>query len=242
MSRHRSARHFRTGVPQEDFFFESEPVLGLLFDANGVLYHRPKPNRRLNAFLAPLGLAALPDDRVRPYIVEERDAARTGRLSLDEYFQAKLRVYGVVDPDLVERGVRVMMEDAADIALFNGTREAIHALSTSGYALGIVTDSTKSAEIKLSWLEAKGLPARVWTTVVSSAQAGFCKPAAEIYYEALDRMGIQPAHAAFVGHATDELEGAEEIGMATVAFRPDDPDFPADVHVEDLRELVDMLE
>jgi FMN phosphatase YigB (HAD superfamily) len=241
MSRHRSATILSAGR-RDDFFFESEPIHGLLFDANGVLYHRPKPNRRLNAFLAPLGLAVLPDERVRPHIARERDAARVGKLPIEEYCRAKLRVYGIADPELAERGVRLMLEDAADIALFGGTREAVHALWASGYALGIVTDSAKSAEVKLSWLEAKGLPSHVWTAVVSSAQAGVCKPAAEIYYEALGRMGLEPAHAAFVGHATDELEGAARIGMASVAFRPDDPDFPADVHVEDLRELVDMLE
>ena len=58
---------------------------------------------------------------------------------------------------------------------------------------------------------------------------------------ALWRLGLQPNNAAFVGHATDELLGAAAIGLTTIAFRPDDPNVDADAHIEDLRELDDLL-
>jgi HAD superfamily hydrolase (TIGR01509 family) len=221
---------------------DSDDDLGLVFDAHGVLYFRPHPNRRLNHFLAPFGLGVLPVEETRRRLSWERDAARTGRLSLAEYCRAKLRAYGVTDPELLETGTRLMLEDSADIALFPGTAEALYELRDVGFRLAIVTDSAKAADVKLGWLERRGLGRDLWTAVISSHDAGVCKPAAEIYHEALERMGVEPEHAAFVGHATDELEGAAEIGMATVAFRPDDPEVEADHHVDDLRDLLDLLE
>jgi HAD superfamily hydrolase (TIGR01509 family) len=221
---------------------DSDDDLGLVFDAHGVLYYRPHPNRRLNHFLAPYGLGVLPVEETRRRLSWERDAARTGRLSLEEYCRAKLRAYGVTDPELLETGTRLMLEDSADIALFPGTDEALYELREAGFKLAIVTDSAKTADVKLEWLEKRGLGRDLWTTVISSHEAGVCKPAAEIYLDALERMEIAPEHAAFVGHATDELEGAADIGMATVAFRADDPHVAASVHVDDLRDLLEYFE
>jgi FMN phosphatase YigB (HAD superfamily) len=217
---------------------DSDDDRGLIFDAHGVLYYRPHPNRRLNHFLAPYGLGALPVDEMRRRLGSKRDAARTGKLSLEDYCRAKLRAYGVLDPEHLEIGVRLMLEDSADIALFPGTSEALYELRDMGYKLAIVTDSAKRADVKLGWLEGRGLSRDLWTAVISSHEAGVCKPAAEIYVEALDRMEIEATHAAFVGHATDELEGAADIGLTTIAFRPDDPGVEADVYVDDLRDLL----
>jgi HAD superfamily hydrolase (TIGR01509 family) len=215
---------------------------GLVFDAHGVLYYRPHPNRRLNHFLAPYGLGALPVEEMRRRLGSKRDEARTGKLSLEEYCREKLRAYGVLDPEHLEIGVHLMLEDSADIALFPGTSEALYELRDMGFKLAIVTDSAKRADVKLGWLERRGLARDLWTAVISSHEAGVCKPAAEIYVEALDRMEIEPSCAGFVGHATDELEGAAEIGMTTIAFRPDDPDVEADVYVDDLRKLLELFD
>lgn len=226
---------------QDEPFFRRDEIRGVLFDANGVIYHRPRPNRRLNQYLAPHGLGVLGVRETREMIAAEREAARTGQLSNEDYFRAKLRAYGLTDPALVDDAVRLMAEDSADIALFPGTREGLEELKEAGLALAIVTDSAKPARVKLGWFESKGISHELFDAVVSSAEAGCCKPEPRIYLEALERLGIAPHEAAFVGHATDELEGAAAIGMKTIAFRADDPNVEATVHVDDLRDFADMI-
>jgi HAD superfamily hydrolase (TIGR01509 family) len=233
---------FRPGRRRSSRVFKRAGLIrGLLFDANGVLYSRPRDNMRLNRFLAPLGLAALPDDQTRRALGPERDAARTGRLSLDGYYRAQLRAYGLDDPELMAEGVRLMAEDSADIDLYPGTADALARLKTAGVKLAIVTDSTKPAALKLAWLEARGVSRDVFAAVVSSAEAGCCKPEPEIYHAALAQMGAAPAETAFVGHATDELVGAASIDIATIAFRPDEPDVEADARIDGLGELLELI-
>ena len=45
---------------------------------------------------------------------------------------------------------------------------------------------------------------------------------ARMYLTALDRMGHEPAKAAFVGHSRRELAGARRVGLLSLAFRPDE--------------------
>src|SRR4029079_17920198 len=125
-------------------------------------------------------------------------AARTGGISSEDYFRAKLRAYGLTDPDLVDAGVRVMLEVSADIALFPGTEEGLDELNDAGVALAIVTDSAKPAKVKLGWFESRALAPELFDVVVSSAEAGYCKPDARIYLAALERLGLDPSQAAFV--------------------------------------------
>jgi putative hydrolase of the HAD superfamily len=52
---------------------------------------------------------------------------------------------------------------------------------------------------------------------VFSFSVGLAKPEPEIYKEAARRLGVDPAHALFVGdHAVDELLGAERAGLRAV--------------------------
>ncbi len=216
------------------------PIRGLLFDANGVLYSRPRRDTRLGRFLAPYGLEVLPKQQTRRLVASEHDAAQTGRLSVADYYAAKLKAWGLADAEAVAEGVRIMLEDSADIDLYPHTVEALEALRSAGVELAIVTDSAHPAERKLGWLAAKGLGRDVFAAAVSSAEVGWAKPDARIYRAALDRLGLDTDSAAFVGHASDEIAGAAEIGLATIAFRPDDPDVRADARVDDLLALAEM--
>ena len=216
------------------------PIRGLLFDANGVLYRRTRNYDRIEEFLAPYGLHALPREEVKRRMRAEHLAAQTGRMTIEEYFAAKIRAHGLEDPDGVAAGVRLLMENAADIELYPNAVEALGRLRAVGVRLAIVTDSVHPAERKLGWLEAAGLPHETFDAAVSSVEVGFAKPDPRIYRAALERIGVGVAEAGFVGHATDELEGAADVGLAAIAFRPDDPEVRADVRIDDLLSLVDL--
>jgi len=64
--------------------------------------------------------------------------------------------------------------------------------------------------------------AHFFDVVVCSTELGVRKPDARMYLTALDRMGNEPSEALFVGHSKEDLEGAREVGLITVAFRPDE--------------------
>jgi putative hydrolase of the HAD superfamily len=216
-------------------------VQAVLFDAHGVLYVRPRGNSRLASLLARHGLALRPSDELRSLLADERLAAYTSRLTLREFNLATLRAHGVDDPRLAEAALEAMAEDAADVELFPYVAETLARLRSAGYALGIVTDTMHPTSDKLAWLAGRGVPPETFGAVASSVDVGASKPDPEIYLAALRRLGVAPAAAAFVGHATDEIEGAAAIGCVTVAFRPDDPAVLADVRVDDFRLLADLL-
>ena len=217
------------------------PIRGLLFDANGVLYSRPRRYARLESFLAPYGLHVLPAEQMRLLVAREHLAAQTGQMAIADYFAAQLHACGLYDAAAIATAVGVMLEDCADIELFPNAVEALEALRSAGVALAIVTDSAHPIERKLGWLEAKGLSREVFDVAISSVQLGVCKPDPRIYMAALERLGLDADSAAFVGHASDELVGAAEVGLTTIAFRPDEPSVRADAYIDNLLMLVRSL-
>src|SRR5688572_19019210 len=107
-------------------------IQGLLFDANGVLYTRPRGYDRLERFLASHGVRALPRERVKELVASERAAAQTGQISIAEYYAAKLRAHGLRDEAAVADGVRFMIDDCHDIDLFPNAVEAFDGLRSAG--------------------------------------------------------------------------------------------------------------
>jgi putative hydrolase of the HAD superfamily len=218
-----------------------DSIRAVIFDAHGVLYHRPRGSARLAELLARHGLSLVPAAELRPIVAAERLAAYTSRLTQRDFNLAILRAHGVADPALAEAALDVMAEDAADIELYPGVAETLAALRDAGLLLGIVTDTVHTTSDKLSWLAQRGVPPETFGAVASSVEVGASKPDPAIYRAALDGLGVPPARAAFVGHATDEIEGATAIGCVTVAFRPDDPDGPADARVDDFTQLAGLF-
>jgi FMN phosphatase YigB (HAD superfamily) len=66
------------------------------------------------------------------------------------------------------------------------------------------------------------------------------KPQPQIYQYALDQLHLRPNQAGFVGHATDELEGAKAMGLYTIAFAPDDPTIKTDAHLVQFSDLMQL--
>jgi putative hydrolase of the HAD superfamily len=190
-------------------------IRALLFDAGDILYHRPHGDRKFRAFLTEIGIAfqAIPEAKRK----ELRDQAFQGSISQGQYREAILHMYGVIDPELVERGSRVMEEDDKGIRFYKGVRETLQSLKENGYMLGIVTDTANPIHVKLSWFERGGF-GHVWDSIISSQEIGVEKPDPRIYAAALQQLGLTAQQAVFIGHSPEELDGAHAIGMKTIAF------------------------
>jgi FMN phosphatase YigB (HAD superfamily) len=213
----------------------------ILFDTGGVLYHRPRQDRRLQTFLMRHGL------KMRHRVIVQRGLraalfdVRTGRISCDAFYDALLRLHGVQDESLFEAGRTALYRDAADIELFPGVTETLIELHDAGLRLGTVSDTGHAAGEKISWLSARGVPPGLWTAFVVSSDVGQLKTDPAIFECAVRHMGTVAAETAFVGHDSTELSVATYAGLTTVAFMPDDPAIEVDYRIGSFYELGDLF-
>jgi HAD superfamily hydrolase (TIGR01509 family) len=214
----------------------SRPIQAMIFDAGDILYHRPRRYQKLTAFLGSQGIDAsiIAGEDVK--LLEQQ--AFKGQISRDQYREALLRLYGVVQPGQIEKGKLVLDEEDKDIVFFDGVRETLHALKNGGFLLGIITDTAVSISEKLNWFERGGF-AEVWDSIISSKEIGIRKPDPRIFQAALKQLGISASRAVFVGHKKTELDGARAIGMKTAAYNHE-KDASADYYIGQLADLLDL--
>jgi FMN phosphatase YigB (HAD superfamily) len=210
----------------------------IFFDANGVIYFRESGKRFFQAFLRELGIQ-MPD----AYALKDatdliHDLALRGQVSNDEYFNAVIGFCGVTKPSLTANGRAALERDHADIQLFGGVKETLLELKTRGFKLGIVTDAAVPKAKKLEWFEANGLKIH-WDAYANSMDLGVRKPDRAMYQEALLQAGVSETEAVFVGHDRRELEGAQAVGLLTIAFNYD-LEAKADFYLEDFPELLNL--
>jgi FMN phosphatase YigB (HAD superfamily)/sugar phosphate isomerase/epimerase len=208
----------------------------LFFDAGDILYHRPNSGKNLRKFLKGIPL--------QPHTDLEKERARLKSMAFEdqicrhEYYKKIIGLYGIVDPDLLQKGVRAMEQDDLTVEIVDGVRDTLLCLKERGYILGIITDTALPIHIKLGWFEEHGF-GHIWDTVVSSREIRVRKPSPRIYQEAVQQIGLQPGETVFVGHKTAELMGAHKYGMRTVAFNYD-KDAPADIYIQQFSDLLNL--
>ena len=93
-------------------------------------------------------------------------------------------------------------------------------LSKRGYVLGIIANTITETEIP-DWLEADKLTG-YFQAVVLSSKVRYRKPGPEIYWEAARRIGVAPAHCAYVGdNPIRDVEGTQKAGFAMTIILPE---------------------
>ncbi len=216
-------------------------ITALLFDTDGVLFHRPRRNRNLATFLAQHGL----EPRDPAFEARALRAARfdvmTGRIRRDDYFDAVLRVHGIFDEALLPEGREALLRDAADIELFPGVCETLNALYGAGYRLGAVADAACYAGEHIAWMAVHRVSPGVWSAFVLSPDVGATTAEPAIFECALQQVDAEPPRVAYVGHETAALASASQLGLVTVAFLPDDPLYETDLAIGSFYELGERL-
>ena len=196
----------------------------IVFDTGGVLYHRPREDRHLAEFLDRHGLKLRHRAVLNRALRAARFDAHTGRISLEDLYDAILRIHNLPEDDeWFAEGREALYRDAADIELFPGVVETLNALQEAGYRLAAVSDTAHAAGEKIAWLAARGLSPGLWTAFIVSSDVGSTLAEGAIFARALRHLDAAAEETAFVGHASDELECASEMSMVTIAFLPDDP-------------------
>ena len=119
-----------------------------------------------------------------------------------------------------------------------GAVETIAALRERGLKTGLIT--VCSEDVVSLWEETDfhGL----FDAEVFSAAVGLRKPDPRIYRIALEKLGVKPKDAMFVGDgANDELGGAERVGMTAVGVESPTGELPDDWDGPRVRELPELL-
>jgi putative hydrolase of the HAD superfamily len=99
------------------------------------------------------------------------------------------------------------------LAPIEGVLPVLEELRERGLRLGLISNC--SSEVGELWDGSRF--AGLFDAVVLSADVGLCKPDPRIYGLALERLGVEPGEAIFVGDGeSDELVGAEAVGMTAV--------------------------
>lgn len=210
----------------------------MLFDTGGVLYHRPRADEHLKAFLQQHGLTLRHRSVLEKALRAARFDALTGRITRETFYDGILRVNGVEDESLFPAGREAIYQDAVDIELFPGVAATLNRLHEAGMLLATVSDTAHTASEKIAWLATHGISPGVWSAFVVSRDVGMTKARPAIFAHTLKELGVSPGETGFVGHATEELASAKEAGLTTIAFLPDEYAVNADYEIGAFYELI----
>jgi putative hydrolase of the HAD superfamily len=154
------------------------------------------------------------------------------------YFGEIFRVVGAPAEAHGPLGERLFARHA-EVGLWRGVRErtadTLDALRGDGYRLGVVSNADGRVE---GLLDSLGLLSR-FEVVVDSGMVGVEKPDPRIFRLALDRMGVAPENALYVGDIYEiDVVGARAAGMRAVLVDP--LDRWADLECERIRDLHEL--
>jgi HAD superfamily hydrolase (TIGR01509 family) len=214
-------------------------IRGILFDAEGVFYARKESTAqyalrllRERGYFAQLSA----QDEARRKAMHHR--ANEGHISAEDYWSEWLQMHGVTSPKERAALIQRILEHTNRVFALPGAHSTMAALKQRGFILGIVTDTIYPLEWKMNWLAQVGV-AEFVDVVACSTVLGAHKPDPVMYLDALQQAHLTPSESAFVGHDTQELDGARQAGIVTVAVNYD-PAAQADYYARSLVDLLDV--
>jgi HAD superfamily hydrolase (TIGR01549 family) len=212
---------------------------GILFDMGDIFYDATPWRRTITAALVERGIVIEFPDFVRRWEAELVPVY----LGKKPYWDAFGELLDNFALDSAQRAEIVAIAEAKARAveqrtLFPGVAETLAELHRRGIKLGVLSD-TESREARVQErLAAMGIE-RFFDAVVTSIDIGFVKPMPEAFAAALARIGVKKHDAAFVGHDEDELTGAAEFGLTTIAYNYV-PGVAADHYLGEFSDLLNL--
>jgi putative hydrolase of the HAD superfamily len=216
----------------------------VLFDAGNTLLFLDYPRLARGVAEAtgiPLTAATL-EAQAGPAAQALERADTTDRERAGRYLETLFRLAGV--PDRAMASVRDTLlalhrEKHLWAGVRAGTVDALAELRQLGYRLAVVSNSDGRAA---EGLAAAGLLEH-FEDVIDSDLVGCEKPDPRIFLTALERMGLAPAEALYVGDIYEvDVVGARQAGMEVLLFDPLGTRAGRDVRVvASLREVVDLV-
>ena len=211
----------------------------VLFDLDGTLADTaPDMARTVNLMRRKRGLADVPEAQVRPHVSKGARGMICSAFEIDAadpQFQALREEFLELYADNLSVGT----------CLFPGMDELLDALEAGGIAWGVVTN--KFERFAHPVMEGLGLAQRAGV-IVGGDTCARPKPFPDPLLHALERLGVAPADALYVGDDPRDVEAARAAGMpvlvAGYGYLGDGPAperWGADGIVASARELLDWV-
>ena len=208
-------------------------IKAVFFDLYQTLVHYQPAQEELEAAaLQSLGIEANADDLRHPILTAnefiynqfaKKNLSQRSREDLmalySEYQRIVLKEAGIAaDEKIILRLLGMMQQAKMDLILFDDVIPALDGLKKRGLTLGLISNIEQKMT---ATLEKLGLAARL-DIVVTSQDAGFTKPQPEIFRYALQKSGIKPADAVYVGDQYQvDMVGARGAGMQGILIDRD---------------------
>ncbi len=178
---------------------------------------------------------------------ESYQQRRMEELDLVSLFRETLGGIGFDLPDDVLQHV-VKLDHSAysnSITVEPEVLDTLGKLKEDGYRLGLVSNVTLLPDLMRADLERLGILQHLDASVFSS-EVGVRKPDPRIFQEALQRVGVEPGSAVFVGdRLLDDVSGARSVGMRgilTHQFRQEEePTVQPDAVIEHISEVPEVV-
>lgn len=123
--------------------------------------------------------------------------------------------------------------------LFDGVRETLSQLDEMGLRLGVLSDTESPGHRIRATLDSLEIGCH-FAAVISSRDIGHAKPERAAFEAAILAMGISREACAFVGHEAEELDGARNSGLYTIAFNAS-TDAKADTYLKKFADLTTIV-
>jgi putative hydrolase of the HAD superfamily len=203
-------------------------IKAVFFDLYQTLVRYDPPREEIEAeVLKNLGIDVTPEALVRPiiaadeYIYNEIARRSLSQRSKEEltalylkYQEILLREAGIeCDQKVIYSLLGAMQQAKMDLVLFDDVASALDELKGKGLILGLISNVEQDMTGTLTRLK---LPGRL-TVIVTSQDAGAGKPRPEIFRFALERAGVEPAEAIYVGDQYQvDVTGSRGAGMKAI--------------------------
>ncbi len=203
----------------------------VVLDADGLLQNNDKKveyfNRETYRFLKENGVR-VDEEALAAVWKDIGRAASRGDITLAEARRRFFRAFSIPET-LLEGYTRI---DYQSLALIEPSEEGVAgklgSLKAEGYLLAVLSNTAYDSKAKGAILERIGLGG-LFDGIFVANEIKHRKPDREAYYAVLDRFGVAPKEAVFVGHRVEELEGAKAVGMHTISYKGyDGAEFVAD--------------
>ena len=89
-------------------------------------------------------------------------------------------------------------------------------LKRRGVAIGVISNTN---DVHVHWLRAQIPEFASFDSVIFSSDVGLLKPNPAIYFRSLREIGVEPGHALFVDDLSENVVGAQAVGMAALLHR-----------------------
>ena len=193
---------------------ESRPIRAVAFDLDGTLVDSVADlTHAANLLLTELGRPPVDLPAVRSFVGDgapklvERVLAATGGVPAEEEADRCLaRFLTIYEAD-----------PSAHSQLYPGVADTLDALAAAGLRLGVCTNKPMAATLRL--LDDLGIAGR-FAAVVGGDSYPTRKPSPEPVLGLLDRLGVQPNEAVFVGDNEHDVAAARAAGVARVLLVP----------------------